>query len=348
MKGFVLDIKDIIQLARRTILLIAVLILSQSVQSQNLSLLTNNSQNYNINPAFTGDHPYDWNIYNTVSNVFTGFNYNLQTYNLLADYQVYFPPDKLSLAVNYMQYKVTHGPINDKMVNCTFAYHKRYRSQIFHVGIQPGIIGQALLMDQLLFPDQYDRTIGGFNGSVGTAELFENSKVYKFNINAGLLYSNLKHHNMKIGFAMFNLTRPNLSSSDFEFKLPIRYVGSFGIDLPIPDGFMLRPFTYALFYDDEFEWVGGASYSLDPNFINFLVHSFSVGAFIKIKNNHRPTHLIGQVGFKYNRFNFHLAYSTPVFNANNLPQQWQTLELTVVYNGFLSKLNEHKTPCNFY
>jgi hypothetical protein len=124
-----------------------------------------------------------------------------------------------------LQRSIFSAPLNEKVAYFSFAYHYKVNKHSFNIGAQTGLVAKSILIDQLTFPDQYDRDTGSYNPNAGTNESIPNSKINAFNLNLGLSYTNFKNQ-LRVGLAFFNLTKPDLSFNEISNKAPIRISGS--------------------------------------------------------------------------------------------------------------------------
>jgi hypothetical protein len=202
---------------RKIIVFVFFVLLVAIVKSQPIDFYPFYGYDQTLNPAYSGKHSNEWNIYNKYTNRQVLANNSFSTLYVGGDYNFHLFPNVLSVGgfVNFDQ--VINAPVNITKVYASVAFHKRVGGHLLHIGLQPGLVNYGKASSTILFPDQYDRNAGGFNAEVPTFEtaFFEPIVYFDANIGASFLY-NLGKWKPELGITVFNILKPEISGlSDF-------------------------------------------------------------------------------------------------------------------------------------
>lgn len=317
--------------------------------AQPIDLLNSDTYQLLLNPASTGNHQYDWNIYNVYNTKQIIANNNFSSLYIMGDYQVYFFPDKLSLGASVQRNSIFNSPIYQNLIFISAAYHKNINLHSFHFGIQPAFVFYELASSKFLFPDQYDRNTGGYNSAIPTNEIIENEKIKYLDVNLGLVYSySYKKFKPEIGISLFHLNKPSISYISDNEKLALDmsvqlkssyYYSNEIIILPEITFITKQNLTQIKIGSDAF-------YGLNRNAV--FVRSFMVGAHFVARNNKHPNSLIFNIGIKINHLNIILGYNNSITSKNGLPNNIQTFEIGLIFNGFNSNIDKYSVPCEIF
>ena len=336
---------------RTTFLIIIFLgiLVSDIVFCQAIDFLNTSTLQLLLNPANTGNHQFDWNIYDIYNSKQIVANNNFSSLYLAGDYQLYLFPDKISFGAGVQRNSIYNTPVNENQVFFSAAYHKKMNQHEIHFGVQPLFVFYELASSELLFPDQYDRNTGGYNSAIPTSEFIENDKINYLDLYIGAAYS-IRHNKMKpeIGFSMYHLTKPSVSYISDSDKLQMDvgfYVKS---DYYYSPNMVITPGINLTTKQDLVQVLIGsdAHYGINRNAI--FVRSFMAGIHFLARNGEYPNSLIFNLGTKINRLNIVLAYNNSITSKNKLPNNIQTFEIALIFNGFNSNIDKYSVPCEIF
>jgi type IX secretion system PorP/SprF family membrane protein len=182
-----------------------------------------------LNPALTGS---DNGLYLSMHHrkQWTGIISNFDTYSLSADI---FEPNLLGgIGIRYMRNIEGEGiqKTDNLMINWAGKIPLVTNKMELLFGVGAGIISRSIDPSKLIFSDQLDPVNGLIYSTNANVQGIEKASEANMNIGFGLrgVLSRKKQENLKyynIGFAIHNVTQPNLSLTNQEARLPLRYVG---------------------------------------------------------------------------------------------------------------------------
>lgn len=299
-----------------------------------------------MNPAFTGNHSYEWRIYNHYFLNKTIAPKGYQSFYLAGDYNIAKFPNHLSLAIAIKSESLVTSPMHVNQIYVTMAHHWRFLTSKLHIGIQPGFISTALNMDELTFPDQYDRTTGGFNWGSATMENLVFNPTRQLALNSGIQYEKpVKGKMVSFGLAYFYV-----SPSDDEFYQSILQNR---LNLTINTTYNLAPFSLR-----PFVWMSLSENSTQTtlgSFADIQVHTplktlerLIMGAKTSFRSQEYPNTVDFAFGLQWKRLITTLNYKYPFRLDNKLVHEFNSFELAIIYNGFNANVNQFVLPCEFY
>ena len=287
------------------------------------------------NPAltgiFTGDYRYGVDYRSQWASVANPFNTVIASgeYKILVDRNT---GDYLSFGALFT-YDMA-GAINfaSTQVYGSVAYNKALDDQhntYLSVGLTGGFLNRSVDMGEMTFSSQYQN--GSFNANNPTGEVATFKSSNNYDVGAGVsLNSSLDHDgrfNYYLGAAAYHLNEPTETLSGGlgggDVKLPMKWEGSFGLNLPFTSQFGLQVMGNYSFEQPYQEVLFGGLFTyhaIQPGVPS--IFAFSFGAFYRVQDAIIPTVKLDyknvSVGFSYDVTNSSLATGTSGASATEI------------------------------
>ncbi len=333
------------------VFLIALINLSITIElrSQYIDYLNNDAFNVMMNPVNTGNHHYDWKIVNVYNSkrFFSPNKFN--SIYIAGDYNLLFFPDNLSLGAGIYSSYFVNTPFRSNMFYISTAFHKVYNVHQFHLGFVTAFQNIKLDSYNLLFPDQYDRNIGGYNSSLSTNELIDDNYSEHFDLNIGIVYSVL-YNNMQpeIGFALIRINRPELNYTNNSETLAIEKSFFVKACYHYSEKLKILPVVYFISDQKEFHKTFGLNMNYGISKNSIIIKSLKSGVFFRAINENYPGSIILNLGVGHNNLQIDLHYNFFMSISDYIPGKIKTLEITLTYLGFNRETKQFSVPCEIY
>lgn len=311
------------------------LISSQLVSAQDFHLSQYDAPPLFLNPALTGMFDGQYRIHGHYRTQWSAIaTHPYTTAGLSFDR----PIKKFGAGLQIMNYRAGTGDYNVFSVLLSLGYDvvidKKKRHHLA-LGIQGGINQKSVNIDKLTFGNQYSSANGGgFDASISSSEIFNNTSMLIHDINAGALYYFAKVNarlNPFIGFSGFHLTQPNESFFGAQNKLPIRYYLHGGTKININEKLQLMPkFIYMNQINDQ-------EYTATILLHYFLKNSDSYLIFGPTLRSKDATIIEG--GIKKGNYTVRISYDINTSNLKTVSNQRGGFEISLTYIASKSKPN---------
>jgi len=302
-----------------------------------------------INPAFTGNSAFDWNIYNLFSSKRILVDNPRNSILLGGNYQWTFFPDKLNVGGFVSKTSYTGLPFSNYEAVASISYEKRFINQSVYLGIQPGYVHFQLDKDQLLFPDQYDYETGLFNSIQTTGEPLEITDYSNFDLASGIGYrKEFRNFIAQSGFSMYHITRPVISYGLEEIRHPITSIFFITAGYFFSPNYGIEP---AYFFKANGYFVSnkaGATLLYHLNRFSLPVKSISAGLFYDLRNQHYPDLIQTQLGMQLYKFRLILNYDFSMSVTQSSLKNYRVIEFGLIFNGFNSMPINYIKPCDVF
>jgi type IX secretion system PorP/SprF family membrane protein len=239
---------------KKYICIIILFVLSSSaVFSQDYHLSQFDMASLYLNPALTGMYggeKGDYKIYNdyrsqwaalgtqSFSTIYLGFDMPIQKWGKNFGVGLYII-DERAPAGAFSTMNVM-GSIAYDIMSKESSNGKHYLT----TGIQFGAFSKTYNPANFTYGDQYSATLGGFDQSIPSGEVFNKSSVTDFDLDYGLFYKYIDEAagvHPYLGFSLQHITMPNESFTLIKSDLPMRFNFEGGADFKASDNLKLSP-----------------------------------------------------------------------------------------------------------
>lgn len=325
------------------------LLFNTTVFGQVSSVLDFNLPGFYLMPSETGVHNDKWVLGSYINTKKILSNLPIRSYILYGDYQIIRGLQSLYVGVGIGEMSLVSSLYHENEFYSTIAYHKIIRKHTIDVGIQPGILLRSIDANKLLFPDQYDRSIGGFSSSITTNEPIEvMGNAYSFNLNIGAAYGiTLGKYKTKFILAYRNINKPNLSFTQNPVTIPQELIIQNKTNFHFTTSDFAELFIMVRSSSDKTEYFGGGEIKHSLYKYNLFLNEISVGSYMVIRDNSYPNNIVFNLGFSLQKLKIGLAYSYN-FLGNGTKSDFNTFEIAILYKGLNNSLDQYRVPCEIY
>jgi type IX secretion system PorP/SprF family membrane protein len=198
-------------------------------------------------------------------------------------------------------------------------------------GLQMGVFNKSFNPNGFTYDSQYSSNSGTFDSNLSNDENFSTVNILRFDANMGIFYKytdkQAKVHPFA-GFSIYHVTEPSESFSGKTVRLPMRFVGNVGCDIPVNDRISITPKILYMYQAAATEIYGGATmyYKLKDNFrVLFGLDYRNQDAFV------------AEIGFKQDEHIFRIGYDVNTSYLNNYTGGRGAFEISLVLTGFKGK-----------
>jgi len=211
-------------------------------------------------------------------------------------------------------------------------------NKILAAGFQAGFINRGINQSKLQFGNQFNPILG-FDPTLPTNEVFNNTTTFALDVNAGLMYydrSPSKTVNPFIGVSVYHPNKPKdkflAATTSY---VPMRFTMHGGFKLKLTDVVDLTPHAIYMQQGTAAEYAGGINlnYSLDT------YKDFILGATYRYKDAIAPN-----IGIHFNGLVIGLSYDVNVSSLNAATSSRGGFELSMSFIG-RNKIAEPKFIC---
>ncbi|MCB9034548.1 MAG: PorP/SprF family type IX secretion system membrane protein [Chitinophagales bacterium] len=317
--------------------IVVVLFLSQSLLAQDYKFSQFYNSPQNLNPALTGKLK---SLYRVVANYRTQY-FTVQspapysTLSASADFGLL--RDQLNddiLGVGIVFSHDRQSVIKTNTMAISAAYHKGIgykKNHYISAGFQVGFTQRSVDQNNLYFEDQFNATDFAFNNP--TAEVFDQYKFIKPNINLGLFWSSnfTKTVSGYIGMSMFNILSPRETFLASNNERKFRYNVHLGSIIQVKKLMIISPNAMFMQQGKNMQWIAGSQFGF--NLSGKGQDAFKNTIFTGIWYDGNGA-IIASVGMQASGFQVGVSYDATIDkDLNQAVNSVGALELSLIYTG---------------
>lgn len=338
-----------IGIMKKTVIVFSLLFISVLAFSQDRNFTQFYASPLTFNPALTGafegKHRVIMNYRNQWQSILpdpfttTGVSFDMN----FKPYRIQTSPDKFGVGLTFFKDQAGPGEYTTNQMAFSGAFHKaldRYGDHYLSGGFQFGINQKTLTYDDLTFNDQFNGSTGYV---LGTGENLPQNSFAFGDLTAGLQWSLSPRDRMLIyaGFAVHHITRPDVSfyqlddDISLESRLHTKFVGHFGLQLPVSEKVSLQPRIMTYIQGAHVEINTGANLSFkvsDYNDTNVILGGW-FRPVTDIEDSYNLDAAVILVGFQTTGLQFGISYDVNVSNLSNATNGRGALEFSAMYIG---------------
>lgn len=171
-----------------------------------------------INPANTANSDYDWRISDNYRTQWRSLGEPFITNIVSADKKIYLAHDIFGLGGLLIHDKSGDGKLTNFSVYLTASYQKTIREFKVRIGAGIGFVDKSFDISSLTFPEQYDRTQGGFNRQLSNQESFASNQINYMDVNWGLSVERRLNDKILLGIGLTNYHTNQAEESFFDIN----------------------------------------------------------------------------------------------------------------------------------
>ncbi len=212
----------------------------------------------------------------------------------------------------------------------------RNKAHYLVVGLDGGVLQRSVDFQNLRWGTQHDGD-GGFDGSLGSLENFDNDNVLVADLAAGLLwFSTMEDNNFYIGGAYHHLNRADIAFQDADpDQLYSKFTLHAGGEFALTNKMGLVPGVVAMIQGPSLEINTGTSLRFTLHKSRFEYQALQFGAWARISNRlesgvHTDAFILSS-RFDYNDFSLGFSYDVNVSDLRAASNSNGAFEFALVY-----------------
>ncbi len=311
------------------------------------------SQFYNsplsVSPSFTGNFKGDWRISNNYRTQWRSIATPYKTLSIGYDQKVRLFYQDFSAGIYLVNDNSSYAFLAVNKVYLSIAYHKRIKKNEFHIGIQPGYTFSSFNKENLTFPNQYDHSIGSFNGNLSSGENNLDEKISYLDINIGAAWNGIFGRLQPMAaISIFHLNNPKQSFLNERNRLPLRISLYGGGKYILNDNWTILPHLSYMFHKNANEFLLGSNIDMKLHLNNLKIQSIYGGLLFRDGFRMQPDALIFIAGFTLKNFNIGFSYDYNISHLRLASNTHGALEFSLIYINKASFIPKTTLPCERY
>lgn len=332
-------------------LVFILLIVTASVQAQDIHFSQWMFSPMNLNPGETGRFDGDYRIVGNFRSQWAAImEKQYKTFGLSFDKIFKFYNQEISAGITFANDQSSIGDLMQNKLQLSGGYSKEIKGHRLSAGVQFGLLHKGIDPNAYSYPIQWDNSQGEFSNSagIGNGENFVQTNDYMFDLNLGLGWSKQitpKIH-PEVGVAFFHVNTPEESFLGDKNDLTLRHVYNFRLNYKLTDKLIIAPNALYMYQIKAQDLVLGAlaKMKVDDNKAKidqvFAGFNFRDG----FNRNYDAFNLI--VGAKRQEWQVGLSYDINVSDLSSVTDYRGAFEISVIYIPKSSEPSIFIVPCD--
>lgn len=329
---------------RNGLLLLAVVLISQLLEGQDVHYSQMHATPLYVNPALTGNHDCDYRFAANYRQQAASFTIPFTTYTAWGDTR-FFPRFTnrrgwFGLGANLYYDNAGYGDLKKVQGMLFGSYSQGFNadnSLYGSLGVGIGITNRSVNINNLKFGDQWEN--GSYDFTGGTAESLRSSSIFYPDFNFGLMLHQLVNDNWmyEIGGSLSHINRPNdtfYDETDSTNRLNVKYIAHGSIQHIITDQILIKPEVYYISHEGAEEIMIGANVVF--NVVELNLHG---GLWYRVGRD-----IIPMVGLEYNKLTILFSYDINVSSQRVATNYKGGFEFSLV-KRLCSRTSTKRKPC---
>lgn len=179
----------------------------------------------NLNPAQTGNFNGQLRFSGYHRNQWRAIGHPFITSGVGAEFNFFKKRNPFSLGILVLNDQSGQVPLSVNKFQLSMAYHPQLGKNMFHFGLQSGLIMKQIDLTNSTFASQYDRNTGGYNNQLPGAEFFGTEPIIYPDLNFGAGWqTKIGKFTPSFGVAVFHANKPTESFLGAQNKVNVRQV----------------------------------------------------------------------------------------------------------------------------
>jgi type IX secretion system PorP/SprF family membrane protein len=300
-----------------------------------------------LNPANTGYFNGDWRISNNYRTQWASVGKPYNTISIGLDKIFYYKSQQIGGGVYFVNDISGNANLSVNKIFLSGAYHKTYKGNNLHGGIQIGFVVKSFGGD-VTYPSQYDRGTGGFNNQLPNNETALNDNLAYPDINFGLMWSKrFGKIEPEVGYTFFHINNPRENFTDRKNRLPIRHVLYAGTKIDLNEKIFVKPRLLYMNHKRAGDMVLGANFGYNLPVNNYKIESLFFGPHIRTIL-HKADALIFALGLNFKNMDVGISYDINISPLHVASNYAGALEFSLIYRSKSTVPNKIAIPCDRY
>ena len=334
---------------RLIISILFAVVFQQHVNAQDIHFSVFDMSPLTLNPAHTGNMQGDRRISNIYRNQWKALGKPLETFAAGYDQRLYFLPGNIGAGIVFLNDKSGGIELTENKILFSTAakFYKGINS--LSVGAQFGFCTKFLSLNDVTFPQQYNRDIGQFDLRLFNGEYNPGLKVSYFDFNAGLLFNHpTEKGELQIGAAVFHLNQPDDSFMANGDGLKTRYSINTRYTQRLSDKWYIRPSLLLMTLQKAQDLLFNALAGVELSDNDFGVKRTWFGMAVRTGINRNGDAAIPMAGLEFNFIEVAMAYDVNFSELQVATNNRGAFEVSLIYTGRSTAIDRRMIPCERY
>lgn len=333
----------------KVIALIAFLLISKLLFSQDNHFSQYENTGFIVNPALTGLDDSDWRLINNYRSQWSSVTSPFVSKHIAFERQFYLYDENISGGVFFLNEKSGVLSLNSTKIGLAASYHKKISYNYFHLGVNINYNNKSLNSDNITLPDQFNMNTGYFEGDYPTREIISYEQYSNFTYNIGLIWSKKSDYLVpQAGIAFYNLNQPTESYLLGDERLGVKKVFHGSVKFGISDKSFFKPNIILFNQKNASELFWGIQYGYALN--NEINKSQKIFAGFNIRSGfgRNTDAVVFSAGFEYRNVQIHGSYDINISELDKYSGKKGAFELSLIYRGLYTYLEKKDSGCKRY
>lgn len=300
-----------------------------------------------LNPANTGNMQSDRRLTNIYRNQWKSIGKPLQTFSAGYDQRLYFLPGHVSAGLVFVSDKSGGIELTENKILFSTAVKFFAGVNSISIGGQFGYCSKVLSLNDVTFPEQYNRDVGRFDLGLFNGEYNYGLRKSYFDVNGGILFTHLSEKgSVQLGAAAFHLNQPDDSFFSNGDGLKTRYSFNMRIQHRLNEKWFIRPSVLVMTLEKAQDVVANAvaGIVMPPNGIGAKRTWF--GCAVRTGINRNGDAAIPMAGIEFKFFEVAAAYDINFSELQVATSNRGAFEVSLIYNSRSTSINRRMIPCD--
>jgi len=301
-----------------------------------------------LNPANTGNFKGDYRFFGNYRSQWREISRAYNTFSAGGDVNFYPKNINVSGGMVLVNDK-SGGNLSVTKILPSGAAHKRIAGFNLHLGIQPGIVINAIDFYANSFPNQLNWNKGKFDNTLPNYETSVAQRHVYFDLNLGFAASRrFGKLEPEFGFAMFHLTNPKYSFLGDNSRLPLRQAYNVGLNYYLNKIIVLRGYSLIGYTTKASDWVTGVNVEYILSEGVFFTNSVFAGFMWRDGFKRNTDAGIVTVGMNYSHYTLGFSYDINFSQLKTSTGGKGAFEIALIYRAKNTRLTKKIIPCERY
>lgn len=303
-------------------------ILSQSVHFSDAF-----SSHLVLNPANTGRFDGNWRAVGIYRQQGAQLINHYTTGYFSFEYPFYYKNEKIDAGAYFLRDNSAQGTLPVNRLNLSLGHGVRLGlKSLLHAGIQLAAVHKQVDWHSITFPDQYNRSIGGFDPSMPSSDLREASATFYLDAGLGLLFSQRWNKGVaSAGYSLQQINRPSESFYEVKHRLSPKHLFHAKSDVDITSDIFLLPTFVGVYSNKVLETLIGTHVGVQLNEWLNQKNNAVAGVHLRNLSYSNAQLLVLSVGMTWQYWSFMVSYESNISSKAVANYNSSSLEFGVTY-----------------
>ena len=334
-------------------LVIVFLVISSVAKAQDIHFSQWMFSPLNLNPGETGAYEGDYRVVGNYRSQWGAvMEKQYKTFGMSYDQNFSIYGKSLSAGLQFNNDRSSIGNLMQNKLMFSLGSKKQVKKNYYSIGVQAGMLHKGLDPNEFSYPNQWDNSIGEFNGQGGLSnmESFTKFNDYSMDVNIGVGWARKVNDKFfpELGAAFFHLNTPEESFLNDSASFSLRQVYNAKLNYTINEKYSFSPNVLWMHQNNAQEVIVGALLFMKIKEKKAKVNEVFGGANMRAGFNRNYDALNLIMGARREEWQVGLSYDVNVSSLSSLTHYRGAFELSVIYIPQSTEPKIYNVPCDRY